>query len=226
MFYTTTEELSERSNRHKIINNLLGTENFSPLVRKIDYLDENMKFVEEKIKLLAEKNFRVDLLYEKEWKASFELEGERINNKRLEILVNLLRENIEISSEHDLAVKIQNEIIENESLQAKSFRDFQNFVSHLKQNISEKIDFICPKPKDVERLMNSWLKTLLKQNEFPVVYASILSFGFVFIHPFEDGNGRLHRFIILYVLKNRGFLPISCSILRKRKKYYEFLERL
>ena len=30
----------------------------------------------------------------------------------------------------------------------------------------------------------------------PVVAASILAFGFVHFHPFEDGNGRLHRYLV------------------------------
>ena len=41
----------------------------------------------------------------------------------------------------------------------------------------------------------------------PVAAASVLSFGFVYIHPFEDGNGRLHRHLIHHVLARRGFNP-------------------
>lgn len=31
-----------------------------------------------------------------------------------------------------------------------------------------------------------------KANVDPVVLAAALAFGFVFIHPFEEGNGRIH----------------------------------
>ena len=31
--------------------------------------------------------------------------------------------------------------------------------------------------------------------------------GFVYLHPFLDGNGRLHRFFIHHVLANSGLLP-------------------
>ncbi len=34
----------------------------------------------------------------------------------------------------------------------------------------------------------------------PIVSAAILAFGFVYIHPFEDGNGRLHRYLFHHVL--------------------------
>ena len=42
----------------------------------------------------------------------------------------------------------------------------------------------------------------------PVVAAAALSFGFVYIHPFEDGNGRIDRWLIL-ILMRAGFNPRS-----------------
>lgn len=44
---------------------------------------------------------------------------------------------------------------------------------------------------------------LAKSSTYPVVLAAACaSFGFVFVHPFLDGNGRLHRFLLhhLYAL--------------------------
>ena len=40
-----------------------------------------------------------------------------------------------------------------------------------------------------------------------VVAAAILAFGFVYAHPFEDGNGRVHRYLIHHILSKRGFNP-------------------
>jgi Fic family protein len=28
----------------------------------------------------------------------------------------------------------------------------------------------------------------------PVIAAAVLAFGFVYVHPFADGNGRIHRY--------------------------------
>ena len=59
----------------------------------------------------------------------------------------------------------------------------------------------------------------------PVVAAAVSSFAFVFIHPFEDGNGRIHRFLIHHVLEKRSYgpprmvLPVSAAILRDRRGY-------
>ena len=41
----------------------------------------------------------------------------------------------------------------------------------------------------------------------PVLKATATAFGFVYVHPFEDGNGRMHRCLIHHVLAERGFTP-------------------
>ncbi len=64
----------------------------------------------------------------------------------------------------------------------------------------------------------------------PITHAAAISFGFVFIHPFEDGNGRLHRLLIHYILSRAGFtprgliFPISAVMLQKREQYDACLE--
>ena len=40
-----------------------------------------------------------------------------------------------------------------------------------------------------------------------VLQAAATAFGFVYIHPFQDGNGRLHRCLIHHVLAERKFTP-------------------
>jgi Fic family protein len=63
-----------------------------------------------------------------------------------------------------------------------------------------------------------------------VVAAAVSAFVFVFIHPFEDGNGRIHRFLMHHVLAKRGFsppgviFPVSAAILRDRRSYDQVLE--
>ena len=40
-----------------------------------------------------------------------------------------------------------------------------------------------------------------------VLQAAATAFGFVYVHPFQDGNGRLHRCLIHHVLAERKFTP-------------------
>jgi len=63
-----------------------------------------------------------------------------------------------------------------------------------------------------------------------VIAAAVLSFGFVYAHPFVDGNGRIHRYLIHHVLAQYGFnppgvvFPISTSILARIDEYRATLE--
>jgi hypothetical protein len=68
------------------------------------------------------------------------------------------------------------------------------------------------------------------QNLDPVIAAAVLAFGFVYAHPFEDGNGRIHRYLIHHVLSERGFnppgvvFPVSAAILEQIDEYGQVLE--
>src|SRR5262249_55665290 len=65
----------------------------------------------------------------------------------------------------------------------------------------------------------------------PVIHSAAVAFGFVFIHPFIDGNGRLHRYLIHEELSVLGFtpkgiaLPVSAFILTHLDQYIESLEQ-
>jgi len=60
--------------------------------------------------------------------------------------------------------------------------------------------------------------------------AALIAFGFVFIHPFEDGNGRIHRYLFHHVLAEKSFVPkglvfpVSAIILERLQEYREILE--
>jgi len=64
----------------------------------------------------------------------------------------------------------------------------------------------------------------------PVIHAAVVAFGFVFMHPFGDGNGRIHRFLIHNILSRRGFtprgivFPVSAAMLKNLADYDASLE--
>jgi Fic family protein len=85
----------------------------------------------------------------------------------------------------------------------------------------------------LDLLIEGLLKTnqiLLNSSFNAVLSASIIAFGFVFIHPFEDGNGRIHRYLIHHLLAKKHFsqqgiiFPISASILDHIDDYRNVLE--
>ena len=63
-----------------------------------------------------------------------------------------------------------------------------------------------------------------------VIHAAAVAYGFVFLHLFEDGNGRIHRFLIHNILARRGFTPagvmalVSATMLKHAADYDASLE--
>jgi hypothetical protein len=63
-----------------------------------------------------------------------------------------------------------------------------------------------------------------------VILSATIAFGFVYMHPFEDGNGRIHRFLIHNILAKRGFtppgaiFPVSAAMLQDKEAYDAALE--
>jgi Fic family protein len=54
-----------------------------------------------------------------------------------------------------------------------------------------------------------WLRQELESSVLhPVVIAAKLHHDFVVIHPFDDGNGRVARLLVNYVLMRSGYLPL------------------
>jgi Fic family protein len=73
--------------------------------------------------------------------------------------------------------------------------------------------------------------TLLETAAFhPVLTAAVIAFGFVFIHPFVDGNGRVHRYLIHHLLAQMRFtpqgliFPVSAAMLAHLDDYRRALE--
>jgi hypothetical protein len=93
-------------------------------------------------------------------------------------------------------------------------------------------DHISARPQDLPSLIGGMLAFDhgAARNMDAVIAATVLAFGFVYVHPFEDGNGRIHRYLIHHVLAQRGFnpagvvFPISASILARMDEYRAALE--
>jgi Fic family protein len=92
------------------------------------------------------------------------------------------------------------------------------------------VKHIAPKPSFVPKLMNDlflWLKNDI--NAHYLIKGAIVHYELEFIHPFEDGNGRMGRFWqTLLLTKNNPlfeYLPIESLIEKRQKDYYAILEK-
>jgi hypothetical protein len=83
----------------------------------------------------------------------------------------------------------------------------------------ELVHYIAPPCEDMAAMLDG-LKTFLErtQGQSAVMRSAVAAFGFVYIHPLADGNGRVHRFLINDVLRRDGavrepmILPVSSLI--------------
>lgn len=229
-----------RSQRHRVNDNLLGGAGFCPTVRRTARLvaQASARVDEEARELIASYDplvltRAVNYLFTKETKSSFAIERETADDTRATRFVAALKaaRSLDPTNKEDL-VALQGQIVE-PRYAATDWRAFQNFVGETVGGYRQAVHYICPRPADVAPLMEAWMRLahrLAGDEVDPVVHAAVMSFAFVFIHPFEDGNGRLHRFLIHHVLAQRGFaphdfiFPISASILRDRRSYDDVLE--
>lgn len=230
-----------KSRRHKVNNNLIGNKEFCPIIRKTKilaaYIDKKYDL---KAKALADKYDPKIIarasyyLFTKETLSSYEIEREKPNKNRIAKFINTLQKSttIEELTKKQL-IELQN-IIVDPRFQDVDYRKNQNYIG---ENIDyfPRIHYICPRPENVESLMNGLLEALqlvLHAGIHPVLIAAMISFGFVFIHPFEDGNGRIHRFLIHYILSKQRFtpsgiiFPVSAAMLKKIHEYDKILESL
>lgn len=228
------------SHRHRINNNFLGDPAFCPVVRKTDcllryekknLLQAAMELVQEYDPVVIGRAMR--FLYTKETMSSYEIERELPDKKRAARFVELLQQAGKLDTlTKDALIQLQNATVD-PRFADKNYRTSQNYVGELPNIYSQKPHYIPPKPQHVEAMMTALLASMermLKSKVPPIVIAACISFGFVFIHPFEDGNGRLHRFLIHYILSRSGFtpqgiiFPVSAVMLKNRKHYDEILE--
>jgi Fic family protein len=227
--------------RWRVNDNLLGVQEFCPVVRKTEALKALLNVdlkadIEELKKSFSEEIFRraTQYLYRKETKSSYEIEKEDPSPDRMERFIALLQEAgkktvAEVLLESNLTT-IQNTIVD-ARYSVKGFRDFQNYVGQTNYRMEEIYDYICPPPEMVHSMMEGLIKTEEKSVGQPAVLrAGIIAFAFVFIHPFLDGNGRIHRFLIHDILTRDGFtgpnliIPVSAHMLSNIKDYDQALE--
>lgn len=231
----------EPSRRHRVIDNLLGTPAFCPMIRRTPAIDALLQSgVREEAAALVQASDpqilarAVTYLYTKETKDTFAIEGETASGTKAERFVAALRSvhDFDPASEKD-QTRLQNVIVD-PRYAAAGWRNFQNFVGESSIGYDEIVHFICPKPEDVRPLMAGFaaLAARLKGAEIdPVLAAAVIAFAFVFIHPFGDGNGRIHRYLIHHTLSEAGFtppgilFPVSAAIVRNQSAYDAALER-
>ena len=231
-----------RSSRHRITNNLPGTKDFCPLIRKTEKLEKYIELNLSNQKHTYLKGIRKDLLQRasaflllKDSKASFTIEGESPKSKRAARWGQAIGQAGLNDLTKEELIRLQQIVIENSRFVQMGFRKKGGFVGEHDRSTGEPIpDHISARWQDIDQLLTGLINTdelLVKSNFDAVLAAAVIAFGFVIIHPFEDGNGRIHRYLIHHILAKRKFaqmgiiFPVSASILDHIDLYRQVLQQ-
>lgn len=239
MQYTTGKGIN--SPRHRVRNNLPGTINFCPLISRTEKLE---KYIKEDLSGKTTelvRNVHNDILLRtsaflllKDSKASFNIEGETPSNQRATRWGKVIGQAGYRPLSKEELLRLQQIVIENSRFIEMGLRSEGGFVGEYNRSTGEPIpEHISARWKDLDELLDGLAETfsILEKSEFhPVLTAAVIAFGFVFIHPFVDGNGRIHRYLIHQVLAKMKFtpqgiiFPVSAAILEQMDDYRRVLE--
>ena len=79
-------------------------------------------------------------------------------------------------------------------------------------------------PEYIPELINNLFLWLKNSKEHPLIKAAVFHYEFEFIHPFQDGNGRIgrlwHSLILSKWKKFFAWLPIESLVQKYQKEYY------
>lgn len=229
------------SKRHRVRNNLPGVKNFCPLIRRTQKLDA---FIEMNLSALVRANIGAihpDLLTRaatflllEDSRASYAIEGETPPQNRAERWAHIIGQAGKKPISLAELERLQREVITDTRFMHMGYREQGGFIGIHDRSTGMPIpSHISAKPEDLHDLMTGLIETaaLLKDGNYPhVLAAAAIGFGFVFIHPFEDGNGRLHRYLLHHMLAESGFtppgvvFPVSAVILERLTEYQTVLE--
>lgn len=233
--------VSKNSSRHRIRNNLPGTIDFCPLIRRTQKLET---YIGDKLSKKTKEvitGIHKDILLRtsaflllKDSKASFTIEGEKPTHNRAIRWGKAIGQAGSVPLSKEELLRLQQIVIENSRFVDMGFRKEGGFVGEHDRSSGEPIpEHISARWQDLDILVDGMLETatLMENSNFhPVLSAAKIAFGFVFIHPFEDGNGRIHRYLIHHLLAKLGFtpqgiiFPVSAAILERIDDYRKVLE--
>ncbi len=229
------------SARHKVLDNLPGTRNFSPLIRWTPRLraavakglDAHARDVIGRTRQDLVTRAAAFLLLS-DSKSSFAIEGERPPRARTARWASAIGEAGARPITIDELERLQRVVIGDARFVKLGLRTQGGFVGTHDRETQEPVpEHISARPEDLKQLLGGIIEyeqRALAGGVDPVLGAAAMAFGFVYAHPFSDGNGRLHRWLIHHVLAAAGYnppgvvFPISSAILRRIAEYKAVLE--
>jgi Fic family protein len=111
------------------------------------------------------------------------------------------------------------------------FRTSQNWIGHLGGTIGT-AKFVPPAPEDMNKALSDLEKFIHAETTLPTLLkVGLVHAQFETIHPFLDGNGRMGRLLITFILccediLRKPLLYLSHFFNMHKLEYYEYLQRI
>ena len=228
------------SKRHRVRDNLLGTGGHCPIMRRTKALEDHR---ERRLAAKAAETVgrtsgqlisrAASFLLLADSRASFEIEGERPPRSRLDRWGRAILQAGKSRLTLDEIDRLHGVLIEDTRFIQAGLRPDGVFLGERDHNGDPLPEFIGARPADLPALMDGLLAAddrMTASAIDPVLQATATAFGFVYIHPYQDGNGRLHRCLIHHVLAERDFtppgmvFPVSAVMLDRIDDYRRMLQ--
>jgi hypothetical protein len=237
---------SVSNRRWRVRDNLPGSPAFCPIVRKTSDFDEAAAVDIQRLLHDLALELGEDVLMRsavwmtlRESKSSFAIEGEADQSDRIQRFADVLArrtgEGALPLNDASLA-QLQSEILgRRTTLRQFGIRQSPVFVGEVVR-YQEVVHYVAPPANDMQAMLDGllvfWERT---EGQSAVMRSAVLAFGFVYIHPLADGNGRVHRFLVNDVLRRDGvvkepmILPVSSLITSdaaERRAYDRILDAI
>jgi len=236
-YITSKPQLSKR---HRVRNNLLGDGDFCPVIRRTEKLQS---FIDLDLASKAENTVgrtgahlitrAASFMLLADSRASFAIENEQPPRSRLERWGQAVLQAGKQALNQTEIVRLHGILLGDDRFTQIGYRENGVFLGGRDHNYDPMPEFIGARQNDLDDLMAALISCnnkIRSQDIDPVIQAAIISFGFVYIHPLEDGNGRLHRCLVHHVLAERKFLPpdmvfpVSSVMLDRIEDYQKILQ--
>lgn len=203
--------------RHRVRDNLLGTARMCPIIRRTDELTNfvSRDLAQSALSIIGRVSGAVvaraaSFLLLADSQASFQIEGERPPRNRIERWGRAVMQAGRIALTKAELTRLHNLLIEDSRFVQPGLRKEGVFLGERSFDGEPLPEFIGARPSDLEDLTDALLEmnaTMSGASLDAVLQAAATAFAFVYVHPFEDGNGRLHRCLIHHTLADRHFAP-------------------
>jgi hypothetical protein len=220
--YYTADKIN--SPRHKVRNNMPGVPAFCWLIRKTPAMKAfDAKELHKQMTDAYSRHPMIGraeaFLLTKDSQSSFEIEKEKFDNRAVRWM-KTVRAFMGSQLDDAKLFEMQKQLVSNPD---NGWRTDIGWIGDRLPDATPLPEHISAHPDGLKSLMEAWLEAYsLMFERHSVAAATALAYGFIIIHPFSDGNGRIHRFL----LHQLGKVPVSSELLASIDDYIASLKQL